>query len=398
MPKKEDIVLNYRPELVKTMKNHMDVVLAVYRLNPISTLYSFLSKLYKDKGEQETANLLKEASDCVSKGNYWDWERFERDYKEPLNKIAYDLGDISEANAASFVFDNYKEIIEQAKNKTLESTNDLTKSEKYMVERFYKILSSPTRNPNIKVQEGKSKCYYDEHKLDSSFSEDLKISIDFINKECESILNIFNTSDLEYTLDTNRKENGNMVLENNVLMKVEDKDIVNGKFVVPDFVTKIGDKAFSHCKSLEEVVIPKSVIEIGNEAFYRCAWLREIHLPSNVKTIGEWAFSGCTSLKEIAIPNNVVEIKIGTFEKCASLRNVFIENKETTIGKYAFADCENLEKIDIPSKEIYVGWDSFSKCHNLNLFQYNIKDISTKVHNTNENKLENEDINEDLER
>lgn len=398
MPRKEDIVINYRPELVKTMKNHMDVILAAYRLNPISTLYIYLSKLYKDKGEQETANLLKEASDCVSKGNYWDWERFERDYKEPLNKITYNLGEISEAGAAGIIYESYQLLIEELKDKTLQSIENVTKYEKYTIERFYKILSSPTHNPNIQVQEGHTQCYYDENPHDPyiSFSKSMKFSIEFIEKECGNILDIFNIPDLECTLDTNRKENGNMVLENNVLMKVEDKDIVNGKFVVPDFVTKIGDKAFSHCKSLEEVVIPKSVIEIGNEAFYKCAWLREIHLPSNVKTIGEWAFSGCTSLKEITIPNNVIEIKTGTFEKCASLRNVFIENKETTIEKYAFADCENLERIDIPSKEIYVGRDSFSKCHNLNLFQYNIKDINTKVHNSNENTLENDDF--DIER
>lgn len=199
MPKKEDIVINYRPKLAKTMKNHMDVFLAAYRLNPISTLYSYLSKLYEDKGEQETANLLKEASDCVFKGNYWDWEKFEKDYTEPLNKIACDLGTVSEASAASIVFYTYREEIEKLKNNTLQSVSDLTKSEKYMVKRFYHILASPTRNPNIKVQEGECRCYYDknEHNYFVSFSKDMKCSIEFIEKKCGDILDVFNTPDEE---------------------------------------------------------------------------------------------------------------------------------------------------------------------------------------------------------
>lgn len=199
MPRKEDIVINYRPELVKTMKNHMDVILAAYRLNPISTLYSYLSKLYEDKGEHETAELLKKASKCISNDNYWDYDEFERDYRKPLNKIAYNLGEISEAGAAGIVYESYQWLIEEIKDKTLQSIENVTKYEKYTIERFYKILASPTHNPNIQVQEGHTQCYYDEHPHDSyfSFSKSMKFSIEFIEKECGNILNIFNTPDEE---------------------------------------------------------------------------------------------------------------------------------------------------------------------------------------------------------
>lgn len=199
MPSKEDIVIKYRPELAIKMKNHMEVLLSAYRLNPISSLYSYLSKLYEGKGEHETSELLKKASKCISKGNYWDYDEFERDYRKPLNKITYNLGEISEAGAAGIIYESYQLLIEELKDKTLQSIENVTKYEKYTIERFYKILSSPTHNPNIQVQEGHTQCYYDENPHDPyiSFSKSMKFSIEFIEKECGNILNIFNTPDEE---------------------------------------------------------------------------------------------------------------------------------------------------------------------------------------------------------
>ena len=100
-----------------------------------------------------------------------------------------------------------------------------------------------------------------------------------------------------------------MKVVSNVLLEVYDNDISeNGKFIVPDNVTRIGDSTFYGCKSLEEVVIPNSVTEIGN-----------------------YAFSGCKSLKEVVIPNGVTEIENSVFNSCESLTIIYWSDKAYSV-------------------------------------------------------------------
>lgn len=60
-------------------------------------------------------------------------------------------------------------------------------------------------------------------------------------------------------------------------------------------VTRIGDYAFSNCKTLTKVKIPNSVMIIGDYAFssFRGS---TIIIPDSVTTIGSFAFSGCGAL------------------------------------------------------------------------------------------------------
>ena len=64
-------------------------------------------------------------------------------------------------------------------------------------------------------------------------------------------------------------------------------------------ITRIGERAFSHCYSLTSVTIPDSVTEIGNAAFYGCRRLTSVTIPDSVTEIGYQAFYKCDSLKEI---------------------------------------------------------------------------------------------------
>ena len=65
-----------------------------------------------------------------------------------------------------------------------------------------------------------------------------------------------------------------MVIDKNKLIKVDDCDIVNGEFVVPDGVTAIAEGLFLDCKLLVSIVIPESVNSIGNVAFDICESLK----------------------------------------------------------------------------------------------------------------------------
>ncbi len=95
-----------------------------------------------------------------------------------------------------------------------------------------------------------------------------------------------------------------MVIENGILVRVQNSDIIGGEFEVPEGVTEIGEGAFLECSSLTEITIPESVTEIGRDAFYRCSSLTQVNIPENVTKIEVSAFSECKNLEKILIKNS----------------------------------------------------------------------------------------------
>ena len=199
------------------------------------------------------------------------------------------------------------------------------------------------------------------------------------------------------------------------LSKVEDSDIVNGKYTIPEgvtsigceafcdcesltsitipnSVTSIGKRAFAYCTSLTSITIPNSVTSIGKEAFYDCKSLTSITIPNSVTSIGDYAFRGCTSLTSITIPDSVTSIGGGAFIDCTSLYSITIQNSVTSISEviakllngklnikkikklkeklsgivdYAFRGCTSLTSITIPDSVTSIGDNAFENCTSL---------------------------------
>ncbi len=172
------------------------------------------------------------------------------------------------------------------------------------------------------------------------------------------------------------------------------KDCVN--YIIPNSVTKIGDEAFSDCKSLQSITIPNSVTSIGDEAFRNCESLQSITIPNSVTSIGNRAFEHCYSLKSITIPNSVTKIGDGAFSGCnicyficnstyfqndgvclfnkdktaivsriKDCVNYIIPNSVTKIGNGAFKECYPLQSITIPNSVTSIGDEAFSGCESL---------------------------------
>lgn len=141
------------------------------------------------------------------------------------------------------------------------------------------------------------------------------------------------------------------------------------EYIIPSSVTKIGNDAFSLCKSLTSVTIPDSVTAIGDGAFAYCDSLTSITIPSNVTVIGSSAFWGCKNLSSITIPEGITEIAHGIFNGCKCLTDVTIPNSITTIREWAFAFCTSLTNVTIPENINTIEANAFWYCDNLKEFK-----------------------------
>lgn len=153
-----------------------------------------------------------------------------------------------------------------------------------------------------------------------------------------------------------------MKIEDNVLKKVKDEDIVNGTFVIPENITTIASGAFLDCRELKSIVIPDSVKEIGSEAFINCVNLKSVKLPEGITEIKDSTFKHCLALTNINIPESVKIIGDGAFYYCAYLRKIELSPNLEKIGREAFYKCSALSEVDLPETLESIGVDSFREC------------------------------------
>ncbi len=130
---------------------------------------------------------------------------------------------------------------------------------------------------------------------------------------------------------------------------------------------RIGDEAFSGCRSLTNIEIPNSVTSIGNDAFYNCSSITSIEIPSSVTSIESRAFFNCSGLSRVELPNSVTSIWDNAFAYCSCLINIKIPDSVTSIGMNAFRGCTSLTSIEIPNSVTNIEGGAFSKCPGLTI-------------------------------
>jgi len=172
-------------------------------------------------------------------------------------------------------------------------------------------------------------------------------------------------------------------------------------FIVPNYVTTIGDYALAGCYNLTSVTIPGGVTTIGDMAFVSCISLVNIVVDQantayqsidgnlytkdtktliqyaiakpqttfvvldGVTTISDGAFGGCYNLREVTIPYGVITIGASAFAVCSNLIKITIPDGVTTMGDEAFMGCSNLIEITIPNSVTSIGEYAFTDCTRL---------------------------------
>ena len=179
------------------------------------------------------------------------------------------------------------------------------------------------------------------------------------------------------------------------------------KIILPNTVTKIGNRAFYN-SGLVEFTVPASVKELGTQIFFQAtnlgtvyynsdvantsapifgatsvkkvvfggkkvpayvcqgaSELTEVVIGKTVTEIGNNAFEDCTSLSAVTIPDSISIIGAGSFSGCSALSSVTLPNSVIRINQRAFFGCTNLTSITIPASMTNIGIEAFSGCTKL---------------------------------
>lgn len=133
---------------------------------------------------------------------------------------------------------------------------------------------------------------------------------------------------------------------------------------VPDFITKIGENAFSNC-DVEKVILPPILQLIGKNAFTWCEGLKEINFPDSLQMIDDGAFSNCSSLQKVILPEHIRFVGANAFRACSGIKELTLPESLLTISRRAFDFCVSIEKIEVPSRVTRLAEGVFSHCESL---------------------------------
>lgn len=142
-----------------------------------------------------------------------------------------------------------------------------------------------------------------------------------------------------------------------------------GEYIVPSFVTRIGQSAFRGGK-LSKLIMGDQITFI--DTFCLCGnTISEIILPSYITTIPDGMFWGCWRLSSINLPDSITQIGTYAFISCSGLSNTQLPNRLTTLGNNVFESCSSLRKITLPKNLINIGSGVFQGIKQINITSLN---------------------------
>lgn len=169
---------------------------------------------------------------------------------------------------------------------------------------------------------------------------------DYAFKECDTISDVTDTSDVEYI--------GRSAFYKSTLRSIS----------LGSKITTIEDYAFYGCQ-LRTIDLPVNLTSIGRSAFYETQLARVDFSRSNkLETVGAYAFFGATSLERVNFGDTVKEIGAYAFYGCSaldlSLPGSALPDSLEVIGSSAFRKCVNLKEVTFGKGLKEIGSSAFS--------------------------------------
>ncbi len=132
--------------------------------------------------------------------------------------------------------------------------------------------------------------------------------------------------------------------------------------IVPSTVSIIEENAFSYADKLEQVTILGPINTIDDNAFYNCTRLQAITIYGSDLVIGERAFSHCSKLKDVTIAGTVTEISKHAFSYSQKLETISPLNGLKKLKESAFYNCTSLKEIRLTGYDLTIEERAFSHC------------------------------------
>ena len=158
-----------------------------------------------------------------------------------------------------------------------------------------------------------------------------------------------------------------------IITGIKDKNVTG--IVVPNYVTRINNYAFSGCSSLVSISLPFVGDKVHSESdayqypfgyifgstSYTGGTSAKQYYYESTSSITNTIYIIPKSLKEVIITGSSY-IQYGAFDACSALVSITLPNSVTNIGSVAFRGCVGLESIIIPNNVISIGDDAFKSC------------------------------------
>lgn len=125
-----------------------------------------------------------------------------------------------------------------------------------------------------------------------------------------------------------------------------------------DFVISQNGVLTKYTGADTDVVIPEGVIEIASGVFSGLP-LTSVTCPSSLLKIGNYAFSGCRSLTKVTLSDGLIEIVGEAFRDCVGLKSIIMYDGLKKIGFSAFYGCISLKSVTIPASVTTIGDHAF---------------------------------------
>lgn len=134
------------------------------------------------------------------------------------------------------------------------------------------------------------------------------------------------------------------------------------RIILPENITVIGERSFSHLRLTSTVIIPEGVKRIGHWAFDSMGEEGTIVWPNSLEYIEEYAFYGCNANFELKLNNSITHIGTGALMEARGASGAFnLPAKLEFLGDKAFQWCGHdlIGDIIIPEKITEIAESAF---------------------------------------